>query len=64
MKTHRASPKLHTVQVQVGWETMLADVETEIGNTKRKVTELEQSAKILQQKIKSGEPFPKSLGGR
>jgi hypothetical protein len=40
---------------------MLSDVEGEIGMTKRRLADLEQSEKILKQKILTGEPFPEAL---
>lgn len=40
------------------WETMLVDVRKELQDARKKVCHLEQSEKIIQEKIQFHEPFP------
>jgi len=46
------------VKTAKGWELILADVRSEIKKTREKLTELEQSALIIQEKITAGDSFP------
>jgi hypothetical protein len=43
------------------WLVMLGDVQEQIGETKKRLADLEQSAAIIQEKVDLGEPFPDRL---
>jgi hypothetical protein len=40
------------------WKSMLTDVHKAIDETMRKLDDLEQSAHVIAEKLKAGEPFP------
>ena len=46
------------VKTTFGWQTMLVDVDSEIDKTRGRLRDLEQSSRIIREKIATGEPFP------
>jgi hypothetical protein len=47
-----------TIEQDQGWKSMLTDVQIAIRETKQRLADLEQSARIIGEKLKTGEPFP------
>jgi hypothetical protein len=58
MSRRSVNSKVDTSPKNVGWTELLADVKTEIEKTKKRLSDLEGSARIAERKIQSGEPFP------
>ena len=48
----------NTDKKPVGWTVALADVEREMLNAKSRLIRLRNSAKIIRDKIRDGEPWP------
>jgi hypothetical protein len=59
MKTHCAKTKSRNVQE--GWQTVLSDVEREMATSKKRLSDLHESLRIIKEKIRIGEPFPSEL---
>jgi chromosome segregation ATPase len=47
-----------------GWKRALAEAERQISQYKRKLHELNESVRIMQEKITSGAPWPGQLDGQ
>jgi len=59
MDRRRSTKNLHNdVKIVSGWQTVLSDVNAEIEKTRERLGHLEQSERIIREKIAAGEPFP------
>lgn len=59
MGRHKSIAKVDEhVQIDKRWNGMLSDIQRAIDATRVRLSDLEQSALIVREKITSGEPFP------